>query len=99
VIDLATVTAADFEALTDRQFERVAGEGQPALAVRLTEVRRGQPWPGGRDPFALTFVGPADVTLEPGIQPLRHAQIGDLELFLTPVAADAQTRTYEAVFG
>jgi hypothetical protein len=99
VIDLATVTADDFESLTDRRFDRVVGEGEPPLALTLTEVRRGRPRPGGREPFALSFVGPSGLTLAAGIQPLRHAHLGDLELFVTPVAGDAHTITYEAVFG
>jgi hypothetical protein len=99
VTDLATVTADDFDALEDRPFARVVAAGEPALAITLAEIRRLRPRPGERPPFALVFVGPANPTLEPGVHPLRHAVLGDLELFLTPVGGDADTRSYEAVFG
>ena len=99
MIDLATVTAEDFEALEDRRFDRVVAADEPALTLTLTDVRRGKPAPAGRSPFALVLVGPAALTLDQGIHPLRHASLGGLELFLTAVGGDAETRTYEAVFG
>jgi hypothetical protein len=99
VIDLATMTADDFDALEDRRFDRVVAAHEPELSLTLTQVRRGRPSPAGRSPFALVLVGPAHLTLDQGIHPLRHAGLGELELFLTAVAGDAETRTYEAVFG
>jgi hypothetical protein len=99
VIDLATVTAADFAALEVREFTRVVADGEPPVSLTLTEVRPGRPREGGREPFSLTFTGPVDITLQQGIHPLRHPEVGDLELFLTPVGQAGQDRAYEAVFG
>jgi hypothetical protein len=99
VIDLGAVTAADFEALSDREFARVVREGEPPVSLTLVEVRAGRPRPDGRDPFVLTFTGPAHLTLDQGIHPLTHSTMGRLDLFVVPVAAEAEAVTYEAVFG
>jgi hypothetical protein len=99
VIDLATVTAADFAALEVREFTRVVAAGEPPVSLTRTEVRPGRPRDGARDPFSLTFTGPADITLLQGIHPLRHPELGEVELFLTPVGQAAQDLAYEAVFG
>lgn len=97
--DLAAVTATDFETLEVREFARVVGEGEPPVSITLVEVRAGRPRPGLRDPFALTFTGPGHLTLDQGVHPLTHPAMGLLELFLVPVARDADVVTYEAVFG
>jgi hypothetical protein len=99
VTDLATVSAPDFDELSDREFARVVREGEPPVSITLVEVRAGRPRPEGREPFALTFTGPALLTLDEGIHPLTHSTMGPLDLFLVPVAADPETVTYEAVFG
>jgi hypothetical protein len=98
VTDLATVTAADFDSLTDRKFARVVREGEPAVSLTLTDVTRGRANPAGRDSFTLTFTGPAHLTLDQGIHPLTHSTMGSLDLFLVRVGLDQQA-TYEAVFG
>jgi hypothetical protein len=99
VTDLATVTAADFDSLSDREFARVVREGEPPVSLTLVEVRAGRPGPGSRDPFVLTFSGPAQLTLDQGIHPLAHSTMGQLDLFLVPVGRDEEAATYEAVFG
>lgn len=75
--------------------------GERAFPLRLTEVAdlpvAGQiPALRGHDgAFALTFDGPAGIAQ--GAHRLRHAQLGELELFLAPVERDGATRSYEAV--
>ena len=97
--DLSSLTATDFDGLTDREFARVVHEGEPPVSITLTDVRSGRPVAGLRTPFALTFTGPARLTLDPGIHPLEHATLGRLDLFLSPLARDDAGVTYEAVFG
>ena len=48
--------------------------------------------------FSLYFHGPADRFIKQGIHKLKHAQLGELELFLVPTAQDNQGFQYEAVF-
>jgi hypothetical protein len=99
VTDLATVTAADFDALDDREFARVVSEGEPPVSITLVDVGTGRPREGMRDPFTLTFTGPAQLPLDQGIHPLTHPSMGLLELFLVPVARDESSMTSEAAFG
>ena len=57
--------------------------------------RRG---PTGRLPFSLEFLAPASDVLPQAIYRVDHAELGALDLFLVPVARDADGVRYEAVF-
>jgi len=97
--DPAALTAADFEAVADSEFT-VAGAAPAALTIRLAQVvPLGEGPPGLRKPFSLRFRGPAAPALEQRIHHLVHAEMGELEIFLVPIAADSDSMTYEAVFG
>lgn len=51
-----------------------------------------------RRPFSLTFAGPPEPRLAQQIVPLTHARLGRLDLFLVPIAREADGMRYEAVF-
>ncbi len=52
-----------------------------------------------RNPFSLFFRGPGSIYLEQKIYHLTHDAFPEgLDIFLVPVAKDAQGYTYEAVF-
>jgi len=51
-----------------------------------------------QEAFSLFFHGPADSFLSQGIHKLRHDKLGELEIFLVPVAGDKDGFQYEAVF-
>ena len=51
-----------------------------------------------RNPFVLTFHGPAETLLPQNIYVLEHKKLGQLEIFLVPVEQDASHVSYEAVF-
>lgn len=70
-----------------------AGELPPAPAAGADAA------PPPRRPFSLLFRGPLDPQLRQATYRLRHAQLGDLEIFLVPVARRADGMRYEAVFG
>ncbi|MEA2478366.1 MAG: hypothetical protein QOJ07_288 [Thermoleophilaceae bacterium] len=52
-----------------------------------------------RSPFSLVFRGPAEPVLPQRIYRIEHAVTGPLELFIVPVARDADGMSYEALFG
>ena len=83
VLDDATTLDAELETVTP------AGE-QPLDAARSA---------GLREPFSIVLRGPSDPVLPQGIYRLKHAELGELELFLVPVAQDESGTRYEAVFG
>ena len=48
--------------------------------------------------FSLFFHGPSNPFVPQGIHKLRHAHLGELELFLVPVGRDKDGFQYEAAF-
>lgn len=51
-----------------------------------------------RAPFSLLFRGPPEPILPQAIYALEHATLGVSEIFLVPLAPDADGTRYEAVF-
>ncbi len=96
--DLATLTAADFEAVAGSEF--MVDEPGPAQSrLVLSRVVLLAERPGHRRPFSLRFRGPATAAPAQGIRRLAHGELGELEIFLVPIGADAESTTYQAVFG
>jgi hypothetical protein len=95
--DLATLTAADFEAVAGDVFD-VECPGWELVQIRLTDVVPLRERPGRRRPFSLRFRGPGVPALSQAIHRLVHGEMGELEIFLVPIASDADATTYEAVF-
>jgi len=52
---------------------------------------------GNEDAFALAFSGPLDAPLGAGTHPMRNAELGTFELFVSPVERPRSDRRYEAV--
>jgi hypothetical protein len=95
--DLGALTADDFEPLVGTVFRRVDDDGREAR-LRLAEVtRRGRRF-AERESFALLFRDPGEIGLAQGMHPLRHETLGEVELFLVPVARTDDGWEYEAVF-
>lgn len=95
--DLATLTAADFEAVLDTDFAVVEPDSD-LPRITLAGVILLPEWPGHRRPFSLRFRGPATPAPAQGVRRLAHDEMGELEICLVPIAADGDSTTYEAVF-
>jgi hypothetical protein len=97
MLELDKVECARFAACLNQDFEIVLTDG--TLPVKLTEARPLGVRPESiREPFSLTFVLGRPLRLPQGIYKMRHAQLGEMEIFLVQVAADAKSSTFEAVF-
>jgi hypothetical protein len=97
MLDLASVPCEQFAACLDQDFEIVFTDG--TLPVKLSEARPLGVRPESiREPFALTFLGRAGLRLPQGIYKMRHASLGEMEIFLVQVAADQNGSAFEAVF-
>jgi len=98
MLDLATVTCEHFAPCVNQDFEIVFSGG--TLSVKLGEVKKWGPDqpPNIRQPFALVFRADRNLRLPQGIYKMRNAQLGEMEVFLVQVAADANSSTLEAVF-
>jgi hypothetical protein len=79
---------------------RLFPQGAGPVEVKL--VRAEMMTVGKRTPnaysFHLRFVGPKTPRLEQQTFEIEHPEIGRLNLFLVPVAEDAEGRHYEAIF-
>ena len=97
---------AELNELTRADFERCLGDtftiedGGQSFALKLVEVRPlGSKAPGAtRDPFALTFAGDPRLRGPQKIYRLTHDGLGVMEIFLVPMAPDANGSLFEAVF-
>ena len=94
--------------LTEEEFSkhlktkfRVRLELPEPVELELVEVRGRPSGPGeqqGMERFSAFFRGPSHLRLNQHTFPLAHEQMGEFEIFLVPVAQDADGFLYEAVF-
>lgn len=97
MLDLATARCEQFAACLNQDFQIVFSDG--TLPVKLSEARpRSAPEGATRDPFTLTFRGPASLRLPQGIYKMSNATLGEMEIFLVQIAIDQTSSTFEAVF-
>jgi hypothetical protein len=98
MLDLATVRCAQFAACLNHDFEIVFPDG--TLPVKLIDAKQwGPDQPAHiRQPFTLTFRVDRSVRFPQGTYTMRHAQLGEVQIFLVQIAADADSSTLEAVF-
>ena len=93
-------TEEEFKRHLDTKFS-VRLSDEQALPLVLEEV---QSFPaltharGDMERFSLYFRGPGDVLLPQHIYRLEHEAMGEMDIFLVPVARDAEGFRYEAVF-
>jgi hypothetical protein len=76
-------------------------EGAPEVSLELDSVEPFPTLPHSRsdvERFSVYFYGPGDFFLPQRIHKLAHEQMGELELFLVPIAQDQRGFRYEAVF-
>ena len=90
---LEKLTVDDFRPLEGERF-RVAPDDADAFEVELVEVTEIPREPGGRAPFSLVFQGGPNPPLPQRIYRIEHEKLGELEIFLVPIAVDR----YQAVF-
>lgn len=92
------LTAEDFTKHLKTKF-RVGDES--ATELELDEV---QSLPFLKDPrgeverFTLYFNGPGDSYLQQMMYHIQHEQMGEMDIFLVPIARNEQGFRYEAVF-
>jgi hypothetical protein len=96
---LDRVTADTFSGHVGTEFELSMGESLPSVTTLvLREVTTSRLITPDRVPFSLVFDGPAYPALEQQIYRLNHAELGAVDIFLVPVAGNAESRQYQAVF-
>ena len=98
MVDLAKIRREEFVACLGQDFEIVFPDG--TLPVKLVEAKQwGPDQPANiRQPFSLTFMVDRNLRLPQGAYKMRNAELGEMEIFLVQIAADANSSTLEAVF-
>jgi hypothetical protein len=98
---LDRLTVAMFAEQIGKTFRLYLEDG-PVLDLVLVEARNLSPRAGNLGPrlgpFSLLFRGPKAPVLPQRIYPLENEAFGRLEIFLVPIAADADGVKYEAIF-
>ena len=98
---LKTLTISDFLPLVGSSFQ-LQDQPESALPLELLEaVKLGDRPAWSRnfpESFSLLFKGPSDRVLPQRIYRLLHSQLGELGIFLVPVARQADGIHYEAIF-
>ncbi|HYE15177.1 MAG TPA: hypothetical protein VD968_12095 [Pyrinomonadaceae bacterium] len=94
--------------LTEETFSRqlgtkfsVALEGGREVELVLDEVKGFKPLSHERgkvERFSVYFYGPGGVLLQQQIYKVAHAEMGEMEIFIVPVARDERGFRYEAAF-
>lgn len=73
--------------------------GAPAIELTLAEVEALRNYAKlEREPFVLLFTTRGDFVLPQRSYALRHAALGQMEIFLVPVGREGDVTSYEAVF-
>ncbi|CAI9412571.1 DUF6916 family protein [Nocardioides sp. T2.26MG-1] len=98
------LTCDQFAPLVGEEFQVGVAGGSRTVSMVLTEATEGSE-PGGTGPdgqsrrqFSLVFRGPGEPALPQGTYVVGHPGLGRFELFLVPIARDADALQYEAAF-
>jgi hypothetical protein len=91
MLDILTLEV--FRPLQGDRF-RLVPDDTPSFEVELVEVTEIPREPGGRAPFSLVFQGGPNPPLPQQIYRIEHEKLGELDIFLVPIAVDQ----YQAVF-
>lgn len=76
----------------------VLGPDANQLELELIRITQPSVVAPGTECFSLLFRGPLQPQLPQRMYPVRHAELGDFDLFLVPVALEKEGLLYEAVF-
>src|SRR5262249_56263477 len=93
---LSGFNSKTFAAQLHTQFKVVQG-GEPPVILELTEVNERQT-PPEVELFIVVFQGPRTPRLEQRTHHFEHDVLGAFDMFITPIAADAQRISYNTSF-
>ena len=86
----------EFTVCINKDFQVVPQNGAAPI-LKLTEVIE-QFKTSRQEAFSVMFHGPAEQFLQQGTYKLKNEQLGEIDLFLVPVAQDRDGFQYEAAF-
>ncbi|MBS1702732.1 MAG: hypothetical protein JST12_13800 [Armatimonadetes bacterium] len=94
------LTINDFEPLVGSEFyvPYFDREGNHSSLTLTEATKTGNPHPGRTEPFSLLFEGPKALALDQGTYLLHHDSLGDLTIFIVPIAESGDIRQYQSIF-
>jgi len=92
---MITLRSGDFDELVGTRFVISDLDGDDLLVLVRVETMDSPP---GMEQFSLVFSGSAAVAAEQRTYPVHHDTLGDLELFLVPIAQSHDRVEFEACF-
>ncbi|WP_421697598.1 DUF6916 family protein [Ancylobacter sp.] len=98
-MDIAALTIQHFTPHLGERFAVEVGLAAPLhIVLRAAAALPAQKGPGPQDGFQLLFEGEGPYRLGQLTHRLHHEALGELEMFLVPIAADGGRFTYQAIF-
>ncbi|TCK28080.1 hypothetical protein EV667_2076 [Ancylobacter aquaticus] len=98
-MDIAALTIQHFAPRVGESFAVETGQPGPLrIVLREAAVLSARGRPDGRDGFQLLFEGEGPYCLAQLTHRLHHDALGELEMFLVPIAGDGNRFTYQAIF-
>jgi hypothetical protein len=94
--DLAALRIDDFEPHLNADFEMQTPAGP--LPLKLAEAASGGPSARAGGAFSLVFVAPTGPWLPQAIYPVKHPDLGMMEIFLVPIGPVPGGNGYHAAF-
>lgn len=76
---------------------QVIDNAKPVCALKLAKILEGVKSPV-QEAFSLIFYGPLEFFLPQGLRRLKHAKLGEMDIFLVPIGKKSDGYEYEAVF-
>lgn len=100
-MNLSELRLETFEPLVGQQFTATMPDGKQ-FVVKLASVgklmERIRSTRLKRQPFSLYFEGTPEFFLTQHIYKFTHPEVGDMDIFIVPIAREDGTYWYEAVF-
>lgn len=96
----ATLTENEFSKHVNTNF-RVKLDADNSVELELLEVKgytSRHEEQSGMERFSTYFQGPTEPHLPQQLYPFQHAEMGEFEMFLVPIAKNDKGFRYEAVF-
>jgi hypothetical protein len=96
---MGLVTLDHFAGCVGNAFDIDMGESSLPLTLSETRPLPETGFPGmRRSPFSLMFRSGSQIVLPQKLYRLKNATLGNLEIFLVPVARDKEGIVYQAIF-
>lgn len=91
-----TLTHDRFHALLNEKVQLCLGELE--LSATIDEISaRNRHGDAERDPFSVVFITDSDENHGQQIYTMKHAELGEMELFLVPLGPKGDGMSYEAI--